>query len=434
MVIIAHQPLQIPSEDDDNQELEYQPSLSTYGLMIAFAAAMGGLLFGYEIGVVSQVLEMDGFKLQFGVVKRLPNGDLEDIDVTTVPSLTTFTFLIGCLFGSFIVSYIADSLGRKLSIITGGCFFLIGGGFQFMANIANHYFVGRFISGLGIGILSMCSPLYISESAPPFIRGTMLTVQQLMITLGILIAASVNSLIMITIGKTNIDLEWRLAMGAQCFPALFLLIMMLFMPESPRWLANQGRDAEALETIAKLRGKDLNDHGTIIEYRGISESIAFEKSCGNGEWSELFGVGLRKRLIIAIILQMWQQWTGINVILYYQGQLLKGMGVNPKDAAIPFTLANDFINFVATFPGMHLIDKLGRKKLLIFGGFGIAFSHSLICIFVGLSQATNFSIYSWGAIISVYFFIFSFASTWGYLICLRPLGLSHGFINLKYFP
>lgn len=388
---------------------------SVYGYLIAFAAAMGGLLFGYEIGVVSQVLLMDGFKEQFGASYRLANGTFIAIESykNVLPALTTFTFLIGAFAGAFVVSYMADILGRKKSILIGGVGFLAGSLLQTFASIVGVYFTGRVVSGLGIGVLSMCAPLYISETAPTAIRGRMLTVQQLMITIGILIAASVNSVIIVTLGVTDYRNEWRVAMGMQCVPAVFLLIVMFFMPYSPRWLATQGRDAEALAIIARLRSETVSDVGAVAEYKQIADAVIIERSVGNGSWSELLVPGLRNRLVIAMTIQMFQQLTGINAILYYQGSLLIGMGIDPFDAAIPFTLANDSINFLATFPGMFLVDILGRRKLLLIGGFGMGVAHFLICMFVGVSKISGIPSLSWGAIFSVYLFFFFFASTWG---------------------
>jgi MFS transporter, SP family, sugar:H+ symporter len=231
-----------------------------------------------------------------------------------------------------------------------------------------------------------------------------------MITIGILVAASVNSII-ITYVKG--DLEWRLAMGIQCVPAILLLVVMFFMPCSPRWLATKGRDAEAIEIIAHLRSETVNDPGTLAEYKQITDAVEIERSVGNGSWGELLVPGLRNRLALAMLIQMWQQFTGINVILYYQNSLLTGMGIDKDQASIPFTLANDFINFLATFPGMYLVDILGRRKLLILGGFGMGTAHFLVCMFVGLSKSTGIGALSWGAIFSVYLFFFCFASTWG---------------------
>jgi sugar porter (SP) family MFS transporter len=405
---------------------------SFYGYLIAFSAAMGGLLFGYEIGVVSQTLEMNGFKRFFGMVEQnVTTGLIQKVELVDddVRRFTTFTFLAGCFLGAAFVSWLADFLGRKKSIIFGGFLFIIGGVLQTVCDGLAVFYAGRVIAGLGIGILSMCSPLYISEAAPREIRGRMLTVQQLMITIGILIASIVNSVIIIVTEKdlakpfTSWDLlvkyepgftlQWRLAMGIQCAPAVLLMIVMFFMPESPRWLALKGRGSEALKVIAKLRSEKPTEEGPLSEFKDISDSIAHEKTIGNGSWGELLTPGIRNRLVIAVLLQTFQQWTGINVILYYQGSLIQGMGFDKDQAQIPFTIANNFINFVATFPGMYLIERLGRRKLLIFGGFLMGLAHFLVSIFVGQQLATGQQAFAWASIFSVYLFFFAFASTWG---------------------
>ncbi|KAI8908312.1 sugar transporter [Gorgonomyces haynaldii] len=396
-----------------NQQLTDKPyKASTYGYMIAFAAAMGGLLFGYEIGVISQTLDMPGFKTTWGI-SSIQDGVLVDLDKKTVPSLTTFTFLAGCFVGAFFVSYLADALGRKRSIVLGGSVFLGGAALQTFSQSLAVFYVGRVISGLSIGCLSMVAPLYISEASPAEIRGTMVTVQQFMITIGIFIASCINSVIIVTLEDKNNDLEWRLAMGMQMAPAVLLLVVMTFMPESPRWLATKSRDGEALATIAKLRAEKITDEASQKEFKHIQQSIEQERLVGNGAWSELFVPGLRNRFWIAVVMQMFQQMTGINVILYYQGSLFTGMGIDPKAAAIPFTIANTFINMVSTIPGMYLIERVGRRKLLLLGGLGMGVAHYLVCTFIGLSKSTGNGALSWGAIFSVYLFFFSFASTWG---------------------
>lgn len=202
-------------------------------------------------------------------------------------------------------------------------------------------------------------------------------------------------------------------MAFQCVPALILVGIMFFMPCSPRWLATKGRDAEALQIIATIRCETINDEGTILEYRHISSAVAKEREAGNGSWSELLVPGLRNRLAIAMMIQFWQQFTGINAVLYYQGSLLQGMGISKDQAQTSFTLANDFINFLCTFPGMYLVDILGRRKLLIAGGMGMGTAHFLICMFVGISYSTGITLLSWGAIISMWLFLLCFASTWG---------------------
>ncbi|CEP01631.1 Hexose transporter 1 [Plasmodiophora brassicae] len=385
---------------------------ASYGYLLAFAAAMGGLLFGYEIGVVSQVLDMPGFRLYFGMADRLADGSLEAIKSAdeTMRSLTTFSFLAGCFAGAWIVAYLADLFGRKRSILLGGGIFLIGAALQAFTWETTVYFAGRALAGVGVGILSMCSPLYISEAAPTEIRGRLVTVQQLMITLGICVAASINSILITTLQHTDIDLEWRLAMGMQCVPALLLVLTMSVVPESPRWLAAKGRDGESLAVIARLRASTPDDLDAVAAFDAIKADIVHEKAAS---WTELLAPGVRNRLGIVLGLQFWQQMTGINMILYYQGALITAMGFDPAAAAIPFTLANDVMNFVSTFPGMYLIERMGRRRLLFLGGIGMAVAHFLVFLFVGVSQTQATPSLAWGAIASVYLFFFFFASTWG---------------------
>lgn len=129
------------------------------------------------------------------------------------------------------------------------------------------------------------------------------------------------------------------------------------------------------------------------EYTEIKTTVDEDRRIGTATWPEVLKPGIRNRVFLAMTLQFFQQWTGINVILYYQGMLFKGMGIDPKAAEIPLTLASNFINFLATFPGLFLIEKWGRRGLLLYGGFGMGACHFLVCLFVGLSK-TNPS-YSW---------------------------------------
>ncbi|KAI9095581.1 sugar transporter [Phlyctochytrium arcticum] len=384
-----------------------------YNYMVSFGAAMGGLLFGYEIGVIGQVLEMDTFGryfdyLKFDAVenKYVSNG----FKAERTGNITMF-FLLGCLGGAIIVSWMADFLGRKRSILVGGILFCIGVVLQFIANTLGLLYGGRVVSGLGIGILSMVVPLFIGETAPTHLRGRMIAIQQLMITIGILIASIVNAIIIKTTETRGDELEWRLALAMQMVPGVSVVFINIFMPYSPRWLANRDRDTEALKTLARLRGVDINDTAVQAEYREIKESIELERQVGNGSWSELLKKGIINRVVFVFILQMFQQWTGINFILYYAPDLIQRMGFNKEQATIPFNIANNFINVIGTFPGMYLVERSGRRKLLIWGGLGMGISQFIACLAVGLSKSTP--AWSWVAIFAVYGFILNFSSTWG---------------------
>lgn len=202
-------------------------------------------------------------------------------------------------------------------------------------------------------------------------------------------------------------------MGMQCIPAIFLLILMSFMPNSPRWLVSQGRNYEALQVISLIRNEKVHNSGTALEFKLICDLVDNEKKAGNGDWSEFFVEGIRNRLSIAVMLQFWQQFTGINVILYYQGSLLTAMGINPKLVQIPFTIANNLVNFLATIPSFYLVDTIGRRNLIIIGGYGMGLLQFSICLFAVLSESTGIKSLNLGAICSIYFFFIFFASTWG---------------------
>lgn len=388
---------------------------TVYMWLVAFAAGVGGLCFGYEIGVIGQVLPMNKFGAKFGYLDpnvKDKDGNYAQIDAVYA-DLTAWiasTFTIGCFFGALFASYIADKFSRRYSILAGGLLFTLGGLLQAFSENLAMLLVGRFISGVSIGFASMSVPLYISESAPTYIRGTLITVYQLMITIGIFIATCVNTAIIVALKDT--DTEWRLALGVQTIPGILLTILMFFMPFSPRWLMYKHRDAEALNVLSKVRGEDINSAEVQAEYNHIKESIAAEEAVGEAGWNELFMKGIFNRVVIGFLLQFFQQWTGINVILYYGSILFNGVGFTKEQTNIALPIANAFINIIGTFPGMYLIERVGRKKLMVYGGFGMAASHLLVCLFYGLNRANPGPV-GWGAIIFVYCFILFFSSTWG---------------------
>ncbi|KAJ3268732.1 hypothetical protein HDV01_002336 [Terramyces sp. JEL0728] len=362
--------------------------------LVTFAAAIGGLLFGYEIGVISQVLGMPSFRSAF------------QLD-SYIEGLITSTFLLGCTVGAIIVSRIADTLGRKKSIIIASVLFILGGLLQSLS--IKMFYIGRIVSGLGIGILSSVVPLFIGETAPTSIRGQLISVQQLMITLGVFLASVVNAWIILNFKG---DFEWQLALGIQVIPSTFLLVIMFSMPESPRWLANNNLESECLKTLIRLR-EGYTDEEIEQEYQELLNCIKMERRIGEGTFNELLEKGIVNRVWLAVLIQMCQQWTG--------------MGLDAEQAAIPFTIANNFVNFIATFPGIYLVDRLGRKQLLVFGGIGIFISHFLVFVFISLGNAGMKGMY-YLAICSVYLFIFSYLG-----VIEANVDLLHGYTRARSF-
>ncbi|KAJ3320365.1 High-affinity glucose transporter rgt2 [Blyttiomyces sp. JEL0837] len=375
---------------------------------------MGGLLFGYEIGVIGQVLGMNSFRRDFGLgdFNNATNKyDIDDPKNSDLQSAVTGTFLVGCVLGAAAFMMIVDTLGRKRSILVGGTLFAIGGAIQAAAPTFAALLVGRVFSGLAIGTVSMVVPVYLAETAPTNIRGSLTTVYQLMITFGIFVATCINSIIIKSVDDDNSTM-WRAALGAQVAPSVLLVILVAFIPFSPRWLAEKDRNDEAKAVIAKLRGGDITTPAVVAEYEEIVEHIQFERRVGSASWSELLLPGLRYRVLLGIVNQAFQQFTGINVILYYSATIFKYMGFANADTLIAFPLANSAVNFLATFPGMWAVEKFGRKPLLVWGGVGMGVSHALVYAFLTGANNGNQSL-AWGAIFAVYGFLFFFASTWG---------------------
>lgn len=231
-----------------------------------------------------------------------------------------------------------------------------------------------------------------------------------MITVGIFISAIVNSIFYF---KVHGDLKWRLALGFQAIPGFLLFLMMLPLPASSRWLVAQGRSSEALNSIKRLRNRDINTAIVQNEYEEIRAGVELEAQIGSASWREMLRtVSVRKRLLIIIILQCFQQFTGINAIMYYSSQIYRAAGFSNDFSATFLVIITNFVNVVGTLPGMYFVDKSGRKKLLIIGGFGMFLSQILVCIFSGLARHGS-SEGGYLTLFSIYSFIFFFASTWG---------------------
>ncbi|KAI8809276.1 hypothetical protein BJ742DRAFT_677004 [Cladochytrium replicatum] len=337
------------------------------------------------------------------VIPRLNAADLNGNIVAS--------FLYGCVFGACIVWWMADYLGRRRSILLGSCVFAVGGIIQASSLSIAYLYIGRAVSGIAIGVLSMVVPVYISEVARTRLRGRMVSIQQLMITLGIFSASSVNAILLNTASG---DLMWRTALAIQVLPGVLLMLILLLLPFSPRWLVNQGRDAEAVNVLAKLRSLDPKSDFVMHEYIEIRTAIDYERRIGDTTWTEVFKPGIRDRVAVGVLIQFFQQWTGINVIMYYAGMLLDELGYTGEIALL--VVINSIVNVCATMPGMFLIEKVGRRRLLVFGGIGMTTGHLLLCLFTGLNKTVNvvtFRGYAIAAVASIYTFVLSFGSTWG---------------------
>ncbi|KIY62582.1 general substrate transporter [Cylindrobasidium torrendii FP15055 ss-10] len=334
-------------------------------IMLAIVASMGGFIFGYDTGQISDMLLMDDFLLRFAQCDA--PGDVSTCKFSNVRSgLIVGLLSIGTLFGALIGAPTADFLGRRYAMVVECGVFCVGVLVQ-MVTFGNwkQLAVGRLISGLGVGALSAAVPMYQAETAPPQIRGALTATYQLFITLGILIAYCVS------IGSRELDgaSSWRTVVGIGfAWPAI-LAIGILFMPESPRWLAKRGRFDEMRRSLARTRGipkgQEHSDPIVNREVEEIKSNVEFEKNVQAG-WLACFKVKnmVLYRTILGMSLQSLQQLTGANYFFYYGATIFQSVGI--QDSFVTQIILGA-VNFGCTFLGLYVMHTFGRRIPLMLG-------------------------------------------------------------------
>ena len=316
-----------------------------YVIFVTFVAAIGGLIFGFDTAIVAGATRY--MKEQFNL-----NSLQEGWAVSVV--------LIGCMFGAGLAGPISDRIGRRrFMLVSAVLFFASAVGCAVPRNITE-FVIFRFIGGLGIGSASILSPLYIAEIAPARVRGALVSVNQMAIVTGILLAYFVN---WIFAGAGPANWRWMYATGA--VPSVLFFFLVLRVPESPRWLVKQGRETEALDVLGRVNPADV----AAAEVRSIKETLALEK----GSLAELFSPVFRWPLIMAGILAILQQITGINAILYYAPRIFESAGFGRMSAIGQSTIIG-LTNMVFTLVAIFLADRVGRRPLLLIaaGGMGVS--------------------------------------------------------------
>ncbi|MFB0844647.1 sugar porter family MFS transporter [Paenibacillus oleatilyticus] len=341
--------------------------------LVSIVAALGGLLFGFDTAVVSGAI---GFMKQ--------RFDLNELEVGWAVS----SLIIGCIAGAAVSGMLSDRFGRKKVLIAAAALFIIGSVGSAVPDTFTGYIIARMIGGIGIGITSTLCPLYNAEIAPARYRGRLVALNQFATVTGIFLVYFVNSGIAgYADDAWNIATGWRWMFGVGVLPGVLFLVLLFFVPESPRWLIKQGRPVEALPILLKIHGDDLARQ----EVLDIKESFKQE----NASLRQLFTPGLRTALLVGVVLAVLQQVTGINAIMYYAPEIFKQAGAG-TNASLVQTILVGLINFLFTILALWLIDKAGRKALLLVGSalmtvsllvIGIAFhsgqtSGPLVLVFI----------------------------------------------------
>jgi len=384
-------------------------------IILGVVTSVGGFLFGYDTGQISSMLIFPDFRRRFGQ-NQLEDGSWE-ID-PTISSLVVSTMSLGTLVGALSGAYTADWWGRRKNLTFGVFVFVIGNIIQITAMYSwVHLMVGRIVAGFGVGILSIGVPMFQSECCPKEIRGAVVASYQLMITIGILISNLINFGVRDNPGSDS-DASWRIVIGMGIAFSLPLGIGILFTPESPRWLAGRGRWEDARMSLARLRGQKANPNHELVndDFKEMESSILEQNKAGQGTWRECFtgqpsGIPrLVYRTILGCALQFFQQWTGVNYFFYYGATIFEAAGI---DDPILVQLILGAVNVAMTFPGLYLIERLGRRVPLVIGGLWQAVWLLIFAIIGIVRPPTEYQSSGTVMIVAACMFIASFACTWG---------------------
>ena len=317
--------------------------MKSYVILISVVAALGGLLFGFDTAVISGTINF--IQPYFG----LSEAGL---------GWTVSSLLFGCIAGVFIAGKAGDRYGRKKVLMSAALLFFFSAIGSASAHSLSIFLIARILGGIAVGVASILSPMYIAELAPAKYRGTLVSLNQLAIVIGILVAFFSNYLLVGT-GENN----WRWMLLVMAAPAVLLFFSLFLVPESPRWLVAKNRNEDALNVLVKTSGKEF----ATSELKEIQETL---KNLEESTFSELLSPKIKPLLFIGIILAVFQQITGINTIMYYAPKIFANVGQS-NDSALLQTILIGGNNLIFTLVAMVLIDRFGRKLLIVAGSAGM---------------------------------------------------------------
>jgi SP family arabinose:H+ symporter-like MFS transporter len=311
---------------------------SLYVFMATIVAATSGLLFGFDIAVINGALIFLRAQLHLTEVQT---------------EMAASSLLFGCIFGASVAGWLSDRFGRRRVLMISGLLFAVSAIGAAIPHTLAQFAAARLAGGLAVGAASVLAPLYIAEVAPAKSRGRLVALNQMTIVTGILLSYLVNWLL-----AFNAQNGWRWMFAAAAVPAVAFFIALFYVPESPRWLVENGRGAEALGVLTRVNGSAA----AAIELRQIQEAVAEE----TGTLRELLQPGLRRAFWIAVSLAILQQITGINTVLFYGSIIFKEHVAHQSDTSAVFAnVVVGAVNFLMTIVALGLIDKLGRRPLLM---------------------------------------------------------------------
>ncbi|EEF36715.1 sugar transport protein 6 [Ricinus communis] len=391
---------------------DFPAKLTFQVLICSIIAAFGGLMFGYDIGISGGVTSMDDFLEKFFptvyVKKHRAREDNYCKFDNQLLQLFTSSLYLAAIVASFVASVMCKKWGRKPTIQAASVFFLIGAVLNYVAKDLGMLIAGRIFLGAGVGFGNQAVPLFISEIAPAKHRGGLNICFQLLITIGILTANIVNYF------TSKIHPHgWRYSLGGAAGPAIILLIGSLAISETPTSLIERGKHEQGKKVLKKIRGVDDVEE----EFSEILNAINLAKQVKN-PWGKLMSTTYRPQLFCGTILQIFQQFTGINVVMFYAPVLFQTMGLG-GDASLLSAVVTDSINVVATLIAIACVDKVGRRSLLIQAAVQMFIAQTVMgAILATQLKSTNMipRSYALAVLVLICVFVSGFAWSWG------PLG------------
>ena len=322
----------------------------------AIFLAIGGLLFGYDSGIIASTIAQPKFVEHMGKPSESERGAI------------VASFNGGAILGALSISYLADKLGRKKTVFVGACISCFGCALQGGAANIPMMIAGRFIAGIAVGLLSALVPMYCSEIATAEDRGKLSGLLQFMLSWGFFLAQWLG----FGCFKVNSDFQWRFPLSFQVVPGVIMACGVWLMSESPRWLVEHERYEEAQAVLRKLHGNGQNHEFLDLEFREIRDTIVAEKSVAVRSWKEIFSrPSWRRRLALGMGVQAFGQLSGINVINYYGPEIYALLGID-TGTSLKIIGISGSLSIIYCVIGLYLLDKVGRIKPLIISAIGMA--------------------------------------------------------------
>ncbi|WCJ40079.1 Sugar transport protein 10 [Euphorbia peplus] len=399
----------------------YEGGVTAFVIITCLVAAMGGLIFGYDIGISGGVTSMDVFLEKFfpEVYRKesmsSDGGNMYCKFESKILQLFTSSLYLAALVASFFASSVTRAFGRKVSMLFGGCVFLVGAVLNGAAMNVAMLIIGRLLLGVGVGFANQSVPVYLSEMAPPQLRGALNIGFQMAITIGILAANLINY----GTAKIKEGYGWRLSLGLAAVPAIMMTIGSLCLPDTPNSILERGKPEKAKEMLKKIRGTNNVDE----EFQDLIEASEAAKLVEH-PWRNILEPKYRPQLVICILIPFFQQFTGINVIMFYAPVLFKTLGFG-DNASLMSAVITGVVNVVATSVSIFTADKFGRRLLFLEGGVQMIISQVAVGILIAVTFGNNgvgqlSKVAADFVLILICVYVAAFAWSWGPLGWLVP--------------